>query len=648
MIRARAVAAILLVASTYWSFSVSASPLTAVVNSPANLEIKLEPVVTLTGFVPIDAATIPGDGNLYVGTYIANSASVRVVNPATKTVSATPFLTFAGTGVSITGQGLQGITFSPNFSDNTMPGYRKFYTYEAETGPGGANIMFVHPEVASPSQVGVVREWTANAAGTAIDTSVASRVVFNFGTPAGHMGGGMKFGPDGYMYLATGDGGGNGNGGSTANSTDGFTGRDPTGTSSDVPGISNGQDFTNVLGKVIRIDPYTTNSDGSPRATPAGSTAKTFGGSTRYFIPGSNPFVGNAQNVYFTPTGPATRVAPLGELFAIGFRNPWKLSFDKNAQPGDQPYVSDVGSHLREEIDLVQAGGNYGWPYREGDVASEAANGRPLNSGNVPYLKQTSPGVFAQFDLDPTFSDPAQMLLPLARLGTRSVSGGMFWDRPSADQFSDGIYGDQYGDSNSVTGGFVYRGTKIPQLVGKYVFGGYELVVRANSTDYTPTSAGGRLFYFDPSEVGTYKTVQEFNYLDGFEIPANVGGDLLSVSQGDDGELYAMFANGDVKLIAAPPLAGDFNNDQVVDAADYTVWRDNLGNPGPLPNETASLGVVDSADYDAWTNNFGATSGSGAGAGSGASVPEPGSIALALVGLFEWSAFARRRRSACC
>ena len=62
----------------------------------------------------------------------------------------------------ITGQGLQGITFSPNFHDNTQPGYRKFYTFQVETGPGGANIMFLHPEVANPGQVGVLREWTAN------------------------------------------------------------------------------------------------------------------------------------------------------------------------------------------------------------------------------------------------------------------------------------------------------------------------------------------------------------------------------------------------------------------------------------------------------------------------------------------------------
>jgi hypothetical protein len=487
--------------------------------------------------------------------------------------------------------------------------------------------------------VGVLREWTANAAGMEVDTTIPSRVVLNYGGPSTntHNGGGMKFGPDGYLYLALGDGGGNGNGGSTSGEFDGFTGRNPSGTSTDVPGISNGQDFTNPLGSVIRIDPYVTNANGSPRDTPDGAIVKEFDGSTRYFIPGDNPFVGNTQNVFFTPIGPVateTPVAPLTELYAIGFRNPWKLSFDMNAVPGDAPYVADVGSHVREEIIRVEPGKNYAWPYREGDIASDAANGRPLTSGNVPYLKQTSPGVYAEFDLDPTFSDPSQMPLPIVRLGTQSISGGQFWDRPGQDYFDDGIYGDEWGDTNSVTGGFVYRGTMIPEIQGMYVFGGYQFLARANMSNYDEISLGGRLFYFDPNGAGTYKEVREFNFLPGFDIPSNGSGDLLSISEGADGELYAMFANGDVKLLAPSPLAGDYNNNGVVDAADYTTWRDALGQSIALSNETESLGFVDQDDYIAWKGNFGATRGGGSGAaalaGATSTVPEPASIGLML------------------
>lgn len=613
-----------------------AGPLTAVLSDPANIKVKLEPIATLSGLVPIDSATIPGDGHLYVGTYIASTAGVQIVDPTTKTVSPTPFMTFAGSGVPISGQGLQGITFSPNFHDNTQPGYRKFYTYEAETGPGGANVMFLHPEVANPGTVGVIREWTANAAGTAIDTTIPSRVVLNFGTPGGHMGGGIKFGPDGYLYLATGDGGGNGNGGSTNNNTDGFTGRNPAGTSTDVPGISNGADFTNLLGKVIRIDPYTTNADGSPRDAPVGATARTFGGATRYFIPGDNPFVGNPQNIYFTPIGPVgsqTPVAPLGELFAFGFRNPWKLSFDKNALLGAAPYVADVGSRDREEIVLLQAGKNYGWPYREGEVATGAASGRPLVNDNLPYLKQTSPGVYAPFDSDPTLSDPAKMALPLAMLGTRSGTGSplRFYDRPDADAFSDGTYGDEYGDGDAVVGGFVYRGSAIPALQGMYVLGAYEYLVIDPNRDpdtYPATSGGGRLFYLDPNEAATYKTVREFNFAPGAAIPANAAGNLLSISQGDDGELYAMFAGGDILRIAAPPLPGDYNSDHMVDAADYTVWRDHVGSTDELPNDEIG-GEIGEAHYQQWKANFG----SGGGAFGFASVPEPATLYLVVIAL---------------
>jgi hypothetical protein len=421
----------------------------------------------------------------------------------------------------------------------------------------------------------------------------------------------------------------------------------------DVPGISNGEDFTNLLGKVIRIDPYVTNADGSPRGTPAGETAKLFNGSTRYFIPNSNPFAGNPQNIFFTPIGPATAqppVAPLMELFAFGFRNPWKLSFDKNAVAGDLPFVADVGSRQREEINLVQPGDNYAWPYREGDVASGAANGRPLNVGNLPYLKQTGPSTFAQYDLDPTLSDPTQMSLPIARLGTRSGTSSplVFADRPGSDIDADGIYGNSYGDNDAVVGGFVYRGTKIPELVGKYVFGGYEYLVIDPTRDpstYPATSGGGRLFYFDPAEAAAFKTVREFNFYPGSTIAANGAGNILSIAQADDGELYVMFANGDVKQIVRPPLVGDYNNDDIVDAADYVIWRENLNSTtANLPNDLTPA-IVDAADYDAWKGNFGAvrnSNGAASEVGLSASLPEFNSSQLILLGA--GAAFPRRRR----
>jgi hypothetical protein len=78
--------------------------------------------------------------------------------------------------------------------------------------------------------------------------------------------------------------------------------------------------------------------------------------------------------------------------------------------------------------------------------------------------------------------------------------------------------------------------------------------------------------------------------------------------------------------VVSAGLTGDYNNDGLVDAADYSVWRDG----GPLQNETASIGVVDAADYTAWRTNYGATA-----AAVGVAVPEPAGALLlvALAGL---------------
>ena len=111
-------------------------------------------------------------------------------------------------------------------------------------------------------------------------------------------------------------------------------------------------------------------------------------------------------------------------------------------------------------------------------------------------------------------------------------------------------------------------------------------------------------------------------------------------------------ANHDVVLIGLstesitpPGVPGDYNGNGVVDAADYTVWRDHLGQTSPdytLQNEGMSTGTVDTADYDFWKTHFGA-SGAGAGLLSGGAVPEPSTIVLALVGVIGFAAFGRRK-----
>ena len=86
-------------------------------------------------------------------------------------------------------------------------------------------------------------------------------------------------------------------------------------------------------------------------------------------------------------------------------------------------------------------------------------------------------------------------------------------------------------------------------------------------------------------------------------------------------------------MIDVPPplLPGDYNDDDSVDAADYTVWRDSVASTISLPNETASMGVVDAEDYDAWKANFGTVAEGGSAAVS--AVPEPSGMLLVLMGI---------------
>jgi PEP-CTERM motif len=93
-------------------------------------------------------------------------------------------------------------------------------------------------------------------------------------------------------------------------------------------------------------------------------------------------------------------------------------------------------------------------------------------------------------------------------------------------------------------------------------------------------------------------------------------------------------------------LIGDYNNNGVVDAADYTTWRDNLGGATLTNRDPANTGAVTTADYTSWVTHFGNTAGPGSGAGlaSGGAVPEPASIVLAALGVFGLIGAARRGR----
>ncbi|NDC39494.1 MAG: glucose sorbosone dehydrogenase, partial [Proteobacteria bacterium] len=173
-----------------------------------------------------------------------------------------------------------------------------------------------------------------------------------------HKGGDLAFGNDGYLYIALGDGGSAG---------------DPLG---------NAQNRASLLGKILRID------------------VDSRSGSLPYGIPAQNPYATNSSGYR-------------KEIFAYGFRNPFRMSFDLVTQ---RLWVGDVGQSAREEIDIVKAGGNYGWNKMEGSLCYP-------------------PGV-----------------------------------RCDSGKFNPPVIDYRRSVGQSVIGGFVYRGSAIPSMVGTYLF----------------------------------------------------------------------------------------------------------------------------------------------------------------------------------
>lgn len=211
-------------------------------------------------------------------------------------------------------RGLLAMTVHPNYAQNGL--FYLYYTSRDWDGAGGINAGDV-----------VIERYQRDPAdpNVALPGSGAIILVVPHSSAGNHNGGDIKFGPDGFLYVTIGDGGG----------------------SCDNVGHS-GQDTNQLLGKMLRLD---VNSDSFP-ADPLHN----------YAIPAGNPLVG---------------VAGADEIWALGLRNPFRFSFDR--QTGDI-YIGDVGQDDWEEIDRLTPGAvtagapvNFGWPCLEGFVDSECA-----------------------------------------------------------------------------------------------------------------------------------------------------------------------------------------------------------------------------------------------------------------------------------
>ena len=293
-------------------------------------------------------------------------------------------LTSRGESINTTSEcGLLGVAFHPNYATNRF--FYVFYSVNA----GGLRQR--------------VSRFTAQAGNpNAADTTSEFILISQADEAGNHNGGDLHFGPDGYLYISVGDEGG------------GY----------DV--FDNSQTITkDLFSGILRIDVDKKPGNVAPTAH---ASIPLDGGVARFSIPKENPFIlpadGGTWDGKYNGTTVANLAAVRREFYATGLRNPWRMSFDPAT---GELWCGDVGQDTREEVDLIQKGGNYGWAFREGNIAGPKSAAAPAN---FTTLYQTPP----LYDYDRT---------------TPNFNG------------------------NSITGGIVYRGTRIGSLAGKYIFGDY-------------------------------------------------------------------------------------------------------------------------------------------------------------------------------
>jgi glucose/arabinose dehydrogenase len=316
-------------------------------------------------------------------------------------------------------RGLLGLAFHPDFATNGRIFVYRSVPAKAVGADHTNRLSEFHVDPRTPDRVDPKSE----------------RVILEFDQPQfNHSGGALGFGPDGLLYLGTGDGGGTG---------DASEGHSPQG---------NAQDLKKLNGKILRID---------------------VDGNAPYAIPADNPFAHGGGRP---------------EIYAWGFRNPWRLSWE----PGGarRLLVSDVGYGRYEEIDDVVRGANYGWRIREGRHCLDVAQ---------PLLET---------DVCPSTGPAGEPLVdPVVEY--------------SHDQV--GI---------AVVGGYVYRGSAVPALAGRYVFAdlskdwtGNVPVGRGSLLVADPVAAPGAPWTWDRLGVSRGPILAEF---------------VSGMGEGGDGELNVL------------------------------------------------------------------------------------------------------------
>jgi uncharacterized repeat protein (TIGR03806 family) len=362
---------------------------------------------TLTFAGPMLTAFPPGETNrLFVA---ERGGTIQVItNLAAPTK--TTFLDISSRVNTASEGGLLGMAFHPGYATN-----RRFFLFYTLTATNQSGTGF-HTRVS---------EFMTSATNANYASPTTEIVLFSqYNEAANHNAGDIAFGPDGYLYIATGDEGG---------------GNDSYNNSQRID-----RDFFSAI---LRIDVDKRPGSLAPNRHPAINAP-----TTNYAIPPDNPFIGATQ---FNGS-PVVSTNVRTEFWAVGLRNPFRMSFDEVT---GELYAADVGQNAREEVNLIRRGGNYGWKWREGKIAT-------------PGIGTPPPG----------FTNWIDPLLDYTR-GTATNQG------------------------TSVTGGRVYRGDLLPELVGRYIFADYisghiwamtHDVTNATSFAYLATDSGIVHFGRDP------------------------------------------------------------------------------------------------------------------------------------------------------
>lgn len=327
-------------------------------------------------------------------------------------------------------RGLLGLAFHPNYKTNGR--FFIYYTLPPRAGaPAGGTAW---------NNLSRISAWKVSADANLADMN-SEQVIMEMDDPqSNHNGGTLAFGPDGFLYIAIGDGG---------SANDVAPGHVDDWYAANAGG--NGQDIeANLFGNILRIDV----NSGAP-----------------YGIPADNPFVNKAGK---------------DEIYAYGFRNPYRFSFDREGT--NQLFVGDAGQVLYEEVSIVTKGGNYGWNVKEGTHCFNAAN-------NTQELASCP------------LADPAgtPLIDPVIEMKNAANPTG--------------------GIATTIIGGNVYRGKELPSMEGKYIFGIY------SQPGSTPN---GQIFVANASNSGLWA----FEKIALKSAPDNLGYYLKGFGEDEAGELY--------------------------------------------------------------------------------------------------------------